>query len=108
MFVSLSGGEGLRLDSAQIQIDGQPVARHIYSFKELEALQKGGVQRIYTGNLATGEHLLEVSFSGKLGNGGDFSANEAFRFTKQVEPKLVGVTLAAPESGAAQILLGGW
>jgi hypothetical protein len=108
VFVSLTGGEGLRLDSAQIQIDGQPVARHIYSFKELEALQKGGVQRIYIGNLATGEHQLEVSFSGKRENGSEFRANEGFRFTKEAEPKLVGVTLAAPASGGAQILLGGW
>src|SRR5262245_38151507 len=47
VFVSLKHGETLRLDSVAIQIDGEPVARHIYSFKELEALQKGGVQRIY-------------------------------------------------------------
>ena len=56
VFVALAKGETLRLDAVQIQIDGQPVANYIYSFKELEALQKGGVQRIYTGNIATGEH----------------------------------------------------
>ena len=50
----------------QIQIDGEPAAHHIYSFKELQALQKGGVQRIYTGNIPTGEHQLEVSIAGKL------------------------------------------
>jgi hypothetical protein len=58
VFVSLGQEEDFRLDSVEIQIDGEPVARHIYSFKELEALQKGGVQRIYTGNLPTGEHDL--------------------------------------------------
>ena len=52
VFVALAEGETFRLDSVQIQIDGEPVAHHIYSFKELEALQKGGVQRIYTGNVA--------------------------------------------------------
>ena len=41
-------------------IDGQLVAHSIYSFKELEALQKGGVQRIYTGNVPTGEHQIEL------------------------------------------------
>src|SRR5688572_27474914 len=66
VFVSLKEGENLRLDSVAIQIDGAPVARHIYSFKELEALQKGGVQRIYVGNLATGGHRLEVAMAGKL------------------------------------------
>jgi ligand-binding sensor protein len=108
IFVSLAEGEALRLDSVQIQIDGAPVARHIYSFKELEALQKGGVQRIYTGNISTGEHRLEVSVAGKLPSGRDFAGSESFSFSKDVEPKLVGITLAGQLSGDASIQLGGW
>ena len=42
--------QGFAVDSAQISIDGQLVAHHIYRFKELEAFAKGGVQRIYTGS----------------------------------------------------------
>jgi hypothetical protein len=108
VFVSLAEGESLRLDSVQIQIDGELVAHHIYSFKELEALQKGGVQRIYTGNLPTGEHRLEVSVAGKLPSGEDFSGTQSFGFDKDVEPKLVGITLAGQASGDASIQLGGW
>jgi hypothetical protein len=94
MFVSLSEGETLRLDSMQIQIDGELVAHHIYSFKELEALQKGGVQRIYTGNIPTGEHRLDVSIAGKLPGGGDFDGTESFSFSKDAQPRLVGITLS--------------
>jgi hypothetical protein len=108
VFVSLAEGETARLDSVQIQIDGEPVARHIYSFKELEALQKGGVQRIYTGNLPTGEHQLEVAIAGKLPGGDDFSATRSFRFEKAAEPKLIGMTLAPQSSGDASIQLGSW
>jgi hypothetical protein len=108
VFVSLAEGETFRLDSVQVQIDGAPVAHHIYSFKELEALQKGGVQRIYTGNLATGEHQLEVSVAGKLPAGGDFSRTETFAFSKDVEPKLLGMTLAPSGSADASIQLGDW
>ena len=108
VFVSLAEGETLRLDSVQIQIDGAPVVRHVYSFKELEALQKGGVQRLYTGNVSTGEHRLEVSVAGKLPSGEDAAATEQFRFSKDAEPMLVGVTLAGGESGAASIRLGDW
>jgi hypothetical protein len=92
----------------QIKIDGEPVAHHIYSFKELEALKKGGVQRIYTGNVRTGEHQLEVAVAGKLAGGKDVAGSESFSFTKDVGPKLVGVTLAGSESGDLGIELGGW
>ncbi len=108
VFVSLAEGEAFRLDSVRIQIDGELVAHHIYSFKELEALQKGGVQRLYTGNVSTGEHRLDVSVVGKLPSGKDFTGTESFSFSKHVEPKLVGITLAGGDSGAASIQLGGW
>jgi hypothetical protein len=106
LFVSVAEGEAFRLDAVQIQIDGEPVAHHIYSFKELEALQKGGVQRIFTGNIPTGDHELAVSVVGKLPSGGDFSRTESFTFSKGVEPKLVGITLAGPESAGTEIRIG--
>src|SRR5690349_3377341 len=89
VFVSLVQGETLRLDSVQVQIDGQPAARYIYSFKELDALRRGGVQRIYTGNITTGQHQIEVSVTGKLASGKDYSHTERFPFTKEVKPKLI-------------------
>lgn len=106
LFVSMKEGESFRLDSVSVQIDGAPVARHIYSGKELEALQKGGVQRLYTGNVATGDHRIDVAVAGKLPSGADFTRNQSFSFSKKVEPKLVGITLA--DAGDASISLGAW
>jgi hypothetical protein len=108
VFVALESGESYRLDAVELQVNGRPVAHHIYSYKELEALQKGGVQRIYTGNVPTGEHDLLVSVRGKLSSGRDFSRTETFRFNKGVEPKLVGLTLGNPDAGAVGISLGDW
>src|SRR5213076_34288 len=76
IFVALAKGDPMRLDAVRLQIDGQLVAHHIYSAKELEALRKGGVQRLYVGNVATGDHKLEVLVDGKLEDGGDFSRTE--------------------------------
>ena len=106
VFVSLTQGEQMRLDAIRVQIDGQLVAHHIYSAKELEALRKGGVQRLYVGNVATGDHRLEVLVDAKLASGADFSRTERFTFRKEVKPKMVGLTLAS--SGNAPIALGEW
>jgi hypothetical protein len=108
VFVSLAEGDAMRLDAVRIQIDGRLVAHYIYSAKELEALRKGGVQRVYVGNVATGEHRLEVQVDGKGEGGADFSTTEQFVVRKDVEPKLVGLTLAGPGSGRAPIALGDW
>lgn len=108
IFIELAKGDTLRLDAVRLQIDGQLVAHYIYSAKELQALRKGGVQRIYVGNVTTGEHKLEVLVDGKLEGGADFSRTEQFTFRKEVKPKLVGLTLAGPRSGNTPITLGDW
>ena len=106
VFVALAKGDLMRLDAVRLQVDGQLVAHYIYSFKELEALRKGGVQRIYVGNIAVGEHKLEVVVDGKLDGGADFSNTEHFTFRKEVKPKLVELTVAGPGSGNTPIALG--
>jgi hypothetical protein len=108
LFVALAPNDPLRLDAIRVNIGGQLVAHYIYSFKELDALRRGGVQRLYVGNLPTGEHLVEVQVDGKQEGGADFSRTEQFRFTKGVEPKLLGLTVAGPASGQPPLALGDW
>ena len=108
VFIALAKGYQMRLDAVRLKIDGQLVAHYIYSSKELEALRKGGVQRLYVGNVSTGDHQLEVLVDGKPEGGADFSRTEQFAFHKEVKPKLVGLTLAGPDSGNTPIALGEW
>src|SRR5215469_816704 len=106
IFIALAKGDPMRLDAVRLEIDGQLVAHYIYSFKELEALRKGGVQRIYVGNVATGDHQLNVFVDGKLKAGTDFSRSQHFTFHKEVKPKLVELTVGGPDSGKTPITLG--
>lgn len=108
VFVALADGEPMRLDAVQLSVDGKLVAHHIYGAGELEALRKGGVQRLYVGNVATGEHGIEVRIDARLPDGSDFSHTDRFVVTKGVEPALVALTVAGPASGRAPIALGEW
>lgn len=108
VFVSLAPEEDFRLDAIQIEIDGELATHHIYSFKELEALQMGGVQRIYTGNIPTGDHQLSVRMIGKMKSGKEFEETDTFAFAKGVEPKTLGVTLAGPGFASDAIAVGNW
>ena len=103
IFVSLAEGDKSRLDAVDIELDGTSVAHHLYTFKELEALQKGGVQRIYVGNIRTGEHALQVTVMGKTEGDSDFRKGERFTITKNIGPKLVGVV-----AGGKTVTLKDW
>jgi len=108
LFVSIADNEEFRLDAVQLEINGELASHHIYSFKELDALQNGGVQKIYTGNLTTGDHQLNVTMIGKLKNGKDFNESGSFVFSKGVKPKALGITLAGPGFGSGGIKVGDW
>ena len=108
IFVTVEEGKPFRLDAVKIEINGELATHHIYSFNELEALQKGGVQRAYTGNVTTGDHELLVTVMGKTDGGEDFSRTNTFSFAKGVKPKTLGITLAEPGFGNDGILVGEW
>jgi hypothetical protein len=102
VFVSLAKTSKFQLYSMNISIDGKYASHHIYTFKELEALQGGGVQRIYTGNVRVGDHILDISLIGKAG-GKDYPQNASHVFSKSVEPKLIEVKLGELSSGSQLI-----
>lgn len=108
LFVSIAENDDFRLDAVQLEINGELATHHIYSFKELDALRSGGVQKIYTGNLTTGDHQLNVTMIGQLKNGKAFNESRGFTFTKGVKPKVMGITLSGPGLGSDGIELGNW
>ncbi len=94
LFVSLEKESSYIPDAVQIKIDGKKVAHHIYSFKEVDALYRGGVQRIYTGNIRGGNHQLDISVIGKYA-GSKVKQKTTYTIKKGVGPKLVEIRLGS-------------
>lgn len=108
VFISVQEGDTFRLDTVQVKLDNTIVAHHLYNFRELEALQKGGVQKIYVGNIKTGDHELVVSFAGKAPAGGELQRSSSYKLSKDVGPKFVEVKIAGSASGAQEIQFKDW
>ena len=108
LFVSVSGATGFVLDSMQIKMDNKVVAQHLYTYKEIEALQSGGVQRIYTGNIKTGDHQLVASFIGRSKSGNEYQRSENFTVTKAVGPKFVEIQITGSSASDKTISFKDW
>ncbi len=87
VFLSMDVGEFFGLDSVQLKIDGREVGNYLYTQREAEALLKGGVHRIYLGNLKVGEHELVAIFTGKGPNEREYRRGASLRFSKAVGAK---------------------
>jgi hypothetical protein len=87
VFISMDIGEFFALDSLSLKIDNKEVANYLYTPREAEALLKGGVHRVYLGNLKVGEHQLVAFFSGKGPSERDYKRGANLKFEKGVGAK---------------------
>jgi len=89
VFLSMDVGKFFQLDSVQLKLDDKIVTNYLYTESEHAALLRGGVQRLYMGNLRTGKHELVAVFTGKGTHERDYKRGATLIFEKQTEPKLI-------------------
>lgn len=89
VFVSMDVGKLFALDSVQIKLDDKVVANYLYTPLEVEALHRGGVQRLYLGNLRAGEHQLVAFFTGKGPHERDYKRGATLKIDKGTDAKYI-------------------
>ena len=94
VFLSMNAGALFSLDSIQLKIDDKNIANHLYTERELAALKRGGVQRLYIGNLPSGEHEVIIIFTGVGPKGRDYRLGESVVIEKTTEPQFVEFMIA--------------
>jgi hypothetical protein len=89
VFVSMDVGKLFSLESMQIKVDDKVVANHLYTPLEVQSLHRGGVQRVYLGNLKAGEHQIVAFFTGQGPHERDYRRGTTLKIDKGSEPKYV-------------------
>jgi hypothetical protein len=87
VFISMDVGDFFALDTVTLKIDQKEVANYLYTPREIEALAKGGVQRLYLGNLKAGQHELVAFFSGQGPHERDYRRGATLKFEKGIGAK---------------------
>lgn len=85
VYVSMDLGAYFALDAIKLEIDNKLVASELYTDKQTKALFRGGVQRLYLGNLKAGEHEISAFFTGR-GPQQDYKRGAKIVITKNQEP----------------------
>jgi hypothetical protein len=94
VFVSMDVGEFFALDSVTLKLDNKEVANYLYTEREAQALLRGGVHRVYIGNLKAGEHELIALFSGQGPNARDYRRGATLKLEKGVGAKYVELKIS--------------
>ncbi|MBM0107323.1 AraC family transcriptional regulator [Steroidobacter sp. S1-65] len=94
VFVSMDVGEFFALDSVTLKLDNKEVANYLYTEREAQALLKGGVHRVFIGNLKAGEHELIALFTGQGPNARDYRRGATVKLQKGVGAKYVELKIS--------------
>ena len=89
LFVSMDVGKLFELESLQIKLDDKLVATHLYTPLEVQALHRGGVQRVHIGNLRAGKHRVDAFFTGRGPHERDYKRGATLEFEKGTEPRYI-------------------
>src|SRR3954451_7067240 len=94
VFVSMDVGEYFAIDSVTLKVDNKEVANYLYTEREAQALLKGGVHRVFVGNLKAGDHELVAVFTGQGPHARDYRRGATIKVTKGVGAKYVELKIS--------------
>jgi len=97
IYVSMDLGAFFQLDAVKLEIDNKLVASELYSDKQTKALFRGGVQRLYIGNLKAGEHEFSAIFTGR-GPQRDYKRGAKLVVGKTAEPLVLELQIIDSEA----------
>jgi hypothetical protein len=94
VFVSMDIGTFFALDSVQLKVDDKEVANYLYTEREQEALKRGGVQRLWLGNMKAGEHEVTAFFTGRGPHTRDYKRGTTLKVEKGVGAKYLELRIS--------------
>jgi hypothetical protein len=89
IFLSMDVGEFFQLDAVKLKIDDKLVASQLYTDHQVDALYRGGVQRLYIGNLKNGSHEVSAFFTGKGPQGREYKRGAKLLVDKDASSKML-------------------
>lgn len=93
LFVSVDTGKFLTLDSVEVKINDKNVAGFLYTERQRIALEQGGIQKLYVGNLKLGEYHLTAIFTGMDPEGRMVKRAAEYQFEKDDESLMIELKL---------------
>jgi hypothetical protein len=94
VFVSMDIGLLFDLDSVELKLNDKIVSSHLYTEREVNALKRGGVQRLYTGNITSGEHEFIAYFTGRGPKARDYKRATTVKVKKGPAPQYVELKIS--------------
>ena len=100
IYLSMDVGEYFGLDTVELRVNNVVMTHFLYTERQVNALFRGGVHRLYVGNVNQGEHELTAYFIGTGPEDREYKRAVSVSFTKDEDA--VAVELSVIDSSKKQ------
>ncbi len=92
-YFSVDIGYFFSLDNIKVKIDDKQVTHFLYTQKDVDALYRGAIQKVYLGNVSTGEHEIVAILIGHGPHKREYRVAVSAKFEKSTEAKALEIQL---------------
>ncbi len=109
VYVSMTSVDNFDIQSIKLNLDEQDVTSYLYSQQQVKALRRGGIQKIFTGNLKPGLHKIIAEIQGKDQDGRTLKRSVLAEFGKARSSKYLEVKISHnPEQNRPDFAIVEW
>lgn len=98
VYVSMDVGQYFKLDAVKLHIDNKLVTSHLYTDHQRSALERGGIQPLFKGNLKSGSYSLSAFFTGIGPHEREYKRAASLELEKTDEPAVIELRITDSEN----------
>jgi hypothetical protein len=103
VYVSLASESFFKLDAINLHVDEKSMSKHLYTQRQINALTKGGVQKLFTGNIRPGKHQFIASLQGRDEDAQNIEETITLAFEKSSHAKYLEIRISDDEQSKKAI-----
>ena len=104
VYLKVNSAGTFNVTSTKVFIDGEEVSISTYDEQQSSALNRGGVERLYIGDVDAGPHTITAIFSGVDGTGTATKRALTHSFNKQIEPTVFELSISYSQAAMAPVV----
>jgi hypothetical protein len=109
LFVSVDTGRFFAIDSVEVKINDKDVAGFLYTDRQRDALEQGGIQKLYLGNLKMGPYQLTAIFTGVDQEGRMVKRAAEYEFEKEDDSLMIELKVVDnKKNNRSQVVIDEW
>ncbi|WP_210330306.1 AraC family transcriptional regulator [Aliikangiella sp. G2MR2-5] len=93
VYLSIDVGQFFALDNVKLKIDDKEVTHYLYTERDVDALHRGAIQKLYLDNLSAGTHQIVAIILGTGPHNREYRNAIAFDFEKGSEAKALEIQI---------------